>query len=171
MSLADITDFSEALALLGLYEREVMTTGVMEYVVPPKVPAKPTQVPESVASPSPPNEQASSIPPANIPQDTPALPEATPASSPVNNTTINEGIIIVNGVHDSEDGNEPPSQIQKVDASQETLPLPTPGPSELELLLEEQQVEKRLFYLFVEEIEKTGDLGKLPVALQPTGKS
>jgi hypothetical protein len=169
MSLADITDFSEALALLGLYEREVMTTGVMEYVVPPKVPAKPAPVPESVAST--PSEQATSIPPANIPQDTPALPEATPASSPVNNTTINEGIIIVNGVHGSEDGNEPPSQIQRVDASQETLPLPTPGPSELELLLEEQQVEKRLFYLFVDEIEKTGDLGKLPVALQPTGKS
>ncbi|AIE76103.1 hypothetical protein [Synechocystis sp. PCC 6714] len=169
MSLADITDFSEALALLGLYEREVMTTGVMEYVVPPKVLAKPAQVPESVANP--PNEQASSPPPANIPQDTPALPEATPASSPVNNTTINEGIIIVNGVHDSEDGNEPPSQIQRVDASQETLPLPTPGPSELELLLEEQQVEKLLFYLFVEEIEQTGDLGKLPVALQPNGKS
>ncbi|WLT40465.1 hypothetical protein NON20_25395 (plasmid) [Synechocystis sp. B12] len=170
MSLADITDFSEALALLGLYEREVMTTGVMEYVVPPKVPAKPAQVPESVASPSP-LKNKHLHPPANIPQDTPALPEANPASSPVNNTTINEGIIIVNGVHDSEDGNEPPSQIQRVDASQETLPLPTPGPSELELLLEEQQVEKRLFYLFVEEIEKTGDLGKLPVALQPTGKS
>ncbi|WP_228024065.1 hypothetical protein [Synechocystis salina] len=169
MSLADITDFGEALALLGLYEREVMTTGVMEYVVPPKPPAK--SVKEPKPSTSSPQEKTAPATLPNPAEEAPALPAATPAPSPVNNTTINEGIVIVNGAQDVEDSNEPPSPIPTVEEHEKTLPSKPPGPSELELLLEQQELENRLFYFFIDEVEKTGDLGKLPVALQPASKN
>ncbi|UAJ71860.1 hypothetical protein IQE94_12080 [Synechocystis sp. PCC 7339] len=175
MSLVEITDFDEALALLGLYEQEVMKTGVLDY---------PAQWPEFLSSPADPPpeipepieekvEPREEIPTEAIAKSPPAAKSLPPLPPSVSVDNVDNLTVIVNEV---------PEIPPQPDDAPEMLP-PAPEPAAMlempeltydarrEALLEEQEKERRLFYLFVQELEGTGDLRKLPTVLHSPSRS
>lgn len=166
MSLVNITDFDAELRLLGLYEQEVIKTGILDY--PAQWPL-PKPVPPVVSKP----------------KSLPALPEA---KSPVVNEPVAKPSVVQSPQGDCSAVSQPVNNVQVIINADE-LPIsaapevkiperdledtPLPGPlesleSRRQTLLTEQEMERRLFYLFAEELERTGDLRKLPTVLQPT---
>ena len=158
MSLVNITDFDAELRLLGLYEREVMKTGILDY--PAQCP-----LPQTVV----------------VPEPLPALPEAT---APVVNEAV-EKPLVVQPPQDNTAVSQPVNNVQVIihadelpvplapeatipeQENEELVPLPCPIEARRQALLTEQEMERRLFYLFAEELERTGDLRKFPAVLHP----
>ncbi|MEY2984541.1 MAG: hypothetical protein RLZZ568_1158 [Cyanobacteriota bacterium] len=124
---------------------------------------------------------------ASKPKSLPALPEARP---PIVNESAKSAAV------QSPQGNSSavsqPVNNVKVIINTDELPLsaapevkiperdledtPLLGPlesleSRRQTLLTEQEMERRLFYLFAEELERTGDLRKFPVVLRSTSHS
>lgn len=159
MSLVDITDFDAELRLLGLYEREVMKTGILDY---PAQWTLPQPVPPVASEPKPlpalPEAKSSTV---NEPVEKPSVVQPrqeTAASQPVNNPQV-----IINA-------DELPVPVAAKAATpkrdtEELAPLPCPLETRRQTLLSEQDMERRLFYLFAEEVERTGDLRKFPAVL------
>ena len=100
MSLVNITDFDAELRLLGLYEREVMKTGILDYPAQWPLPQLPQAIaieepvsPEPLPEPSPNVLPEASAPilsegPASMPVDEPYQTDAPPISQPVNNVQV-----------------------------------------------------------------------------------
>jgi len=160
MSLVNITNFDQALALLGLYEQEVMKTGILDYPAQwPKPPIPPPAKVEPVVE----NPTKAIAPSPNTESPKRAEANPTPASVPplpgnVNVDNADNLTVIVNEA--PLPSNEPP-----VIVPVETTPAEPDLDAQREALLMEQEKERRLFYLFVQELERTGDLRKLPTVL------
>lgn len=181
MSLVNITDFDAELRLLGLYEREVMKTGILDYPAlwplpqriameePLKEPPNPEPLPE--ASPTVLPETIAPIfsePPAPTPVDKPCQNDAPAISQPVNNVQV---------IIEADEWPVPVS-LEAAMPEQETKPegedpvsLPCPLEARRQALLTEQEMERRLFYIFAEELERTGDLRKFPAVLRPSPRT
>jgi hypothetical protein len=170
MSLVNITDFEMEFRLLGLYEQEVMKTGILDYLaqwpLPPAIEAEIPQTAEPLPE-APPKVLPESPAPAISPTPHEPAPVAEPSSKetslvsqPVNNIQV-----IINA-----DELPHPIHCEDVDSLVKTDPSavsPCPLETRRQALLTEQEIERRLFYLFAEELEKTGDLRKLPAVLRP----
>jgi len=172
MSLVDITDFDAELRLLGLYEREVMKTGILDYPAQWPLP----QLPQAIAIEEP-------VSPEPLPEPSPKfLPEASapvvsegPASMPVAEPCHNDAAAVgqpVNNVQVIIHADELPVPVAPETTipeqeTEELVTIPCPIEARRQALLTEQEMERRLFYLFAEELERTGDLRKFPAVLRP----
>jgi hypothetical protein len=180
MSLVEITNFDEALALLGLYEQEVMKTAALDYPAqwpeflslpasPPPVPETPDLIEEAEKK----AESTEETPTEAIAKCSPAAKSSPPLPPSVSVDNVDNLTVIVNEVPEI-----PP---QSDDAPEMLPPAPEPAATleppnrtydaRREALLEEQEKERRLFYLFVQELEGTGDLRKLPTVLHSPSRS
>lgn len=163
MSLVNITDFDQALALLGLYEQEVMKTGILDYPAqwpkppsPPPVKAEPIEEDSTKAIPESSDTESPEIVKAT---PTPASPaQVPPLPGNVNVDNADNLTVIVN------EAPLPPSDPPEIVPVEATTAEPD-FDAQREALLTEQEKERRLFYLFVQELEQTGDLRKLPAVL------
>ena len=171
MSLVAITDFDAELRLLGLYEREVMRTGILDYHAQ-------WPLPPSISPETPPNVDV---------QPLLALPEPTTPvvttqdNAPAVETCSDSAIAADHAVNHIEvniqadglvEAQSPTPVVADTTTDFQTIaPLPCPLEARRKALLTEQEEERRLFYLFVEELERTVDLRKLPAILQPTSRS
>ncbi|AIE73546.1 MULTISPECIES: hypothetical protein [unclassified Synechocystis] len=168
MNLVNITDFDQALALLGLYEQEVMKTSIWGYLAewpqhpsPPPAKAEPMEEnPTKAIAPSPDGEslKIAEVAPTPIPASVPPLPGNVNVDNAENLTVIvNKAPLCPN---------EPPAIV-----AVETTAAEPNFDAQREALSVEQEKERRLFYLFVQELEHTGDLRKLPTVLHPPARS
>ena len=166
MSLVNITDFDQALTLLGLYEREVMKTGILDYPAEwPKSPSSPLPqpAPEPIQENTAKTISESSIMESPEPANPTPSPDPIPTASPPDITADNLTAI----VHDAR---LTPSELSEKVEEVQAIPEPSYDPKQ-EALLREQEKERRLFYLFVQELERTGDLRKLPAVLRSPSRS
>jgi hypothetical protein len=170
MSLVDITDFEVEFRLLGLYEQEVMKTGIFDYPaqwpLPPAIEAEIPQTSEPLPEappqilPESPALVISPTPHEPVPVAEPSSQETSLVSQPVNNIQV---IINADELPNPMRYEDPESIVKTDNSSVSPCPLET----RRQELLTEQEIERRLFYLFAEELEKTGDLRKFPAVLRP----
>ena len=182
MNLTTTTDFEMAAYLLGCYEQEVKQTGIIDY---------PFHYESSLPLPVNPIEEPNDSPETatwsnnfalSCDLPTPkALNEAEPVTHPsicsegqISPTVISPGIMEVNVPTPSVIINtNPPSEVVIVStptemiAETEEMTEPSPKLSLEEQLLKHQEEERRLFYLYIQELETSGDLTKLPQVLRP----
>ncbi len=169
MSLVNITDFDQALKLLGLYEREVMKTGILDYPAEwPKSPSSPLPqpAPEPIQENTMKKISESPIVESPEPANPTHSPDPFPTASPPGITVDNADNLIAI-VHDAP---LTPSFLAEKAEEVQITPEPSYDPQR-EALLREQEKERRLFYLFVQELERTGDLRKLPAVLHSPSRS
>jgi len=163
MSLVNITDFDAELRLLGVYEQEVMKTGILDY--PDQWP-----LPQSIT------------PGVSEPELLPTLPEAT---TPVVKEAVEKAPAVLTSQENAPAVSQPVNHVQVIinadelpipvapeatipeQETEKVVPLPCPIETRRQALLTEQEMERRLFYLFAEELERTGDLRKFPAVLRP----
>ncbi|MEB3190426.1 MAG: hypothetical protein VKL42_08805 [Snowella sp.] len=177
MNLTTATDFELAFYLLGSYEQEVRQTGMIDY--PVHYGEDLQLVLDFVEELSPPplqdtwvnNFELSCDLPTPCPQN---LPESVPCSTANSGSQTHPAVITVN---------VPTSTViipADTTPSVTAAPCPTDTTSGLgqisesslqpsleEQLLKHQEEERRLFYLYVQELESSGDLTKLPQVVRP----
>lgn len=184
MSAVNITDFEEALLLLGLYQREVSRTGEFGYAaqwiveveptLPPVAPA-PEEVPplEAERIEHEPSHESPSLAPASPEAPTEALIPPPSSSSSVVNPVNNIEIIVPSpGPGCSANCPYHSTEIAEIEVKQpvptvEAQPLLSGAEKQRLALLALQEEERQLFYHYVQELEKTGNLGQLPNVIRP----
>jgi hypothetical protein len=184
MSAVNITDFEQALLLLGLYQREVSQTGEFGYAAQWIIEAEPKLPPVTPALEKMPPLEAEQIekePPSLAPASPEAPPEAlishAAATSSVGNP-VNNIEMIVPSPGPGCSANCPHRSIEMVEI-EEKVPIPTVEAQPLLsatdqrrlALLALQEEERQLFYHYVQELEKTGNLSQLPHVIRPYPKS
>lgn len=168
MHLTTTTDFELAFYLLGCYEQEVKQTGMIDY--PVHYEEDLSSAIDSVEELSPPLARDTWVNNFELSCDLPTPPhqniinfvscstgnsdsQPTPALTEIN-VPIPTAII---PVHTS----------SSVIAGPEDISESSRQPSLEEQLLKHQEEERRLFYLYVQELESSADLTKLPQVIRP----
>jgi hypothetical protein len=176
MGLVAITDFDAELRLLGLYEREVMRTGILDYPAQWPLPQLPQAIaieepvsPEPLPEPSPKVLPEPTAPIVSEHTDLPPVAEPCQTDAPAISQPVNNVQVIIHA-----DELSVPVAPEATIPAQETEALastPCPIEARRQALLTEQDMERRLFYLFTEELEHTGDLRKFPAVLRPASRT
>lgn len=177
MNLTTATDFEMASYLLGCYEQEVKGTGMIQYPLhyEENLPLAINSVEEPCFSQERDtwanNFELSCDLPTPYPQN---VPESVSCSTVNSISQLPPAVVEVNVPI--------PTVIIPADTTPSVIAVPgktdmTSGPGEIsespsqlsleEQLLKHQEEERRLFYLYVQELESSGDLTKLPQVMRP----
>lgn len=143
MILQTKTDFLETWELLGLYQQEIMKTGIIDY---PFQYEGDIQIPLEKTTPEQDIQKVSDI----------QEPPVSKSAESINNyDSSSHSIVIKEQIISSSNPSLPMSEVTPIRVSD---PLPTLR----EELLDQQAEELRLFYLYVHEVESTGNISKIP---------